>query len=223
MLTFLLSTHKQQYDYDVVKIDQASGLAEFPEPGDVKKYTFPFLVDPEIEVDHYSTQSAETDVPAKTNDIKTFWMPDKLCKVCYSCEEAFTMYRRKHHCRVCGQVFCHNCSNYSIQGSIINETGLVRACRLCYNRVEELKGVNGNQHLSRRITMEPELRASNITANNNNASSVTKDAYVTELQNRYCIINVILEHFSCPNVCILSLAVSTLIGLLLTWKILYCS
>jgi hypothetical protein len=35
---------------------------------------------------------------------KQFWMPDKLCKACYNCELPFTMLRRRHHCRFCGQV-----------------------------------------------------------------------------------------------------------------------
>ncbi|CAN0078455.1 unnamed protein product [Sphacelaria rigidula] len=35
-----------------------------------------------------------------------------MCKVCYECDTMFTMFRRRHHCRVCGQIFCHHCSNH---------------------------------------------------------------------------------------------------------------
>jgi hypothetical protein len=34
------------------------------------------------------------------------WMPDQLCKHCYACDTPFTVFRRRHHCRLCGQVFC---------------------------------------------------------------------------------------------------------------------
>jgi hypothetical protein len=48
---------------------------------------------------------------------KQFWMPDKLCKTCYHCEEIFTVYKRKHHCRMCGQVGLFACL-VSASGSI---------------------------------------------------------------------------------------------------------
>jgi hypothetical protein len=44
------------------------------------------------------------------------------------------MYRRRHHCRMCGQIFCNSCSSFSINGKIFNMVGLVRACRLCYEQ-----------------------------------------------------------------------------------------
>ena len=28
------------------------------------------------------------------------WMPDRLCKTCYSCDTPFTVFRRRHHFRV---------------------------------------------------------------------------------------------------------------------------
>jgi 1-phosphatidylinositol-3-phosphate 5-kinase len=48
---------------------------------------------------------------------KQHWMPDNLCKHCYSCEAPFTLIRRKHHCRVCGMIFCNVCSAYIVQVS----------------------------------------------------------------------------------------------------------
>jgi hypothetical protein len=33
---------------------------------------------------------------------KDYWMADDSCKKCYDCEATFTMLRRKHHCRICG-------------------------------------------------------------------------------------------------------------------------
>lgn len=61
------------------------------------------------------------------------WMPDRLCKTCYSCDLPFTFLRRRHHCRICGQVFCNACSSYFVpaapfqqnQGSLSAATALV--------------------------------------------------------------------------------------------------
>lgn len=60
---------------------------------------------------------------------------DKICKVCYACGEAFTMYRRRHHCRMCGQVFCNPCSSYYIDTNAVAATGLMRSCQLCYEQL----------------------------------------------------------------------------------------
>ncbi len=46
---------------------------------------------------------------------KSHWMPDQLCKNCYGCEEKFTVFRRRHHCRLCGQVFCSSCSSHFVE------------------------------------------------------------------------------------------------------------
>ncbi|CAO3597034.1 unnamed protein product [Absidia cylindrospora] len=63
---------------------------------------------------------------------KEFWMPDEQCKECYKCRKQFTMFRRKHHCRFCGQIFCSKCANHIIPGKAYNQKGQVRICNFCY-------------------------------------------------------------------------------------------
>jgi len=46
---------------------------------------------------------------------KEHWMPDSLCKNCCGCDAQFTVFRRRHHCRLCGQVFCNECSAYFVE------------------------------------------------------------------------------------------------------------
>jgi 1-phosphatidylinositol-3-phosphate 5-kinase len=69
------------------------------------------------------------------DESKQHWMPDQLCKQCYNCESTFTFYRRRHHCRLCGQVFCNVCSGYFIKKSGGNIT--LRSCRLCYEQLQQ--------------------------------------------------------------------------------------
>jgi len=50
-------------------------------------------------------------------------MPDSVSKQCYECGERFTTFRRRHHCRVCGQIFCSKCCSDQIPGKIMGCTG----------------------------------------------------------------------------------------------------
>lgn len=71
------------------------------------------------------------------------WMPDQLCKHCYSCDTPFTVFRRRHHCRLCGQVFCSSCSAYFVP-SQKKGTSTLRTCRMCYEQVTEKGGLLGD-------------------------------------------------------------------------------
>lgn len=100
------------------------------------------------------TPNSEADYrKAKPDSTQTqFWMPDRYCKVCYGCEEAFTMYRRRHHCRMCGQIFCNTCSSFYIEGAMFNTPGLVRACRLCYD--QQFERTESENRLARRKLLD---------------------------------------------------------------------
>lgn len=54
---------------------------------------------------------------------RKFWMPDANSKECYDCSAKFTAFRRKHHCRLCGQIFCSKCCNQAVPGKIIDCAG----------------------------------------------------------------------------------------------------
>lgn len=40
---------------------------------------------------------------------KTKWMQDDMVNNCTACETKFSWYYRKHHCRICQNIFCSNC------------------------------------------------------------------------------------------------------------------
>ena len=52
------------------------------------------------------------------------WIPDRLRSRCFKCAEPFTMGKRRHHCRICGEVVCDGCSPYRVRGK--------RTCSKCY-------------------------------------------------------------------------------------------
>jgi len=59
------------------------------------------------------------------------WIPDHECKTCAICELKWTTFNRRHHCRQCGSVICHNCSN---QKKTIQGQGKVRVCIKCFKK-----------------------------------------------------------------------------------------
>ncbi|UYV73174.1 PIKFYVE [Cordylochernes scorpioides] len=65
------------------------------------------------------------------SDFKQYWMPDSNCRECYECGDKFTAFRRRHHCRICGQIFCSRCCNQGIPGKIMGYLGDLRACTYC--------------------------------------------------------------------------------------------
>ncbi|TGZ81862.1 hypothetical protein EX30DRAFT_395248 [Ascodesmis nigricans] len=72
------------------------------------------------------------------NLTRDFWMKDELCKECFVCQATFTAWRRKHHCRLCGQIFCSKCTTL-ISGDKFGHQGSMRVCKPCLTVVNEYK------------------------------------------------------------------------------------
>ncbi|EKM61454.1 uncharacterized protein PHACADRAFT_190619 [Phanerochaete carnosa HHB-10118-sp] len=67
---------------------------------------------------------------------RDYWMDDELCKECYDCKSVFTAWRRKHHCRICGQVYCSRCASHIIKGHRFGQDGAIRVCNLCLDKLQ---------------------------------------------------------------------------------------
>ena len=44
-------------------------------------------------------------------EITPLWVPDSMSLFCSNCKSNFSLFRRRHHCRVCGRVFCKKCAS----------------------------------------------------------------------------------------------------------------
>lgn len=76
------------------------------------------------------------------------WMPDKTCSKCSECNSKFAAFNRRHHCRICGRLFCGKCCNQKIRGCIIGYTGVLRLCSHCFKKLDDkLWTSNENQRL----------------------------------------------------------------------------
>ncbi|XP_017082884.1 lateral signaling target protein 2 homolog [Drosophila eugracilis] len=93
----------------------------------------------------------ETQMPSSATASSTTlsppaWIPDGKAPRCMACQTPFTAFRRRHHCRNCGGVFCGVCSNASAPLPKYGLTKAVRVCRDCYVReVRTGLGVQGVQ------------------------------------------------------------------------------
>ncbi|KAF1990490.1 hypothetical protein K402DRAFT_460556 [Aulographum hederae CBS 113979] len=63
---------------------------------------------------------------------KEFWMRDENAKDCFYCGDTFSTFRRKHHCRTCGQIFDAKCTSL-VTGRPFGQAGNIRVCKPCEN------------------------------------------------------------------------------------------
>lgn len=91
-----------------------------------------------------------SDNPLKNGGIpKKYWMNDSFVSDCLNCFKPFSAFRRKHHCRFCGQIFCSECTifisytQYKQQrkekdgkkAEVKSYNDKLRVCKPCYSDV----------------------------------------------------------------------------------------
>eukprot|EP00457_Paulinella_chromatophora_P001199 gb/GEZN01001201.1/.p1 GENE.gb/GEZN01001201.1/~~gb/GEZN01001201.1/.p1 ORF type:complete len:969 (-),score=92.55 gb/GEZN01001201.1/:324-3152(-) len=65
-----------------------------------------------------------------------FWVPDHWSESCQGCGGQFNFFRRRHHCRVCGRLFCYLCSDkrHPVKDGGVPE----RLCDMCFQTRSKL-------------------------------------------------------------------------------------
>jgi len=70
------------------------------------------------------------------------WENDEKIGTCPKCSASFGLFKRKHHCRHCGKVFCDNCTKKEVKipnlGYVENP---VKVCDACNSIVSQSGGV----------------------------------------------------------------------------------
>ncbi|XP_022149699.1 1-phosphatidylinositol-3-phosphate 5-kinase FAB1B-like [Momordica charantia] len=113
------------------------------------------------------------------NVSRAFWMPDQSCRVCYDCDAQFTLINRRHHCRLCGRVFCAKCTANSILAPPGNprtpreDRERIRVCNYCYKQWNQ--GVAAPDHeirvLNQDICSSPSAASLSSTRSSGTADS----------------------------------------------------
>ncbi|XP_059640017.1 1-phosphatidylinositol-3-phosphate 5-kinase FAB1B isoform X2 [Cornus florida] len=94
---------------------------------------------------------------------RDFWMPDQSCRVCYECDSQFTLFNRRHHCRLCGRVFCAKCTSNWVPAPPTEpstpqeEWEKIRVCNYCFKQWEQslIPGDNDIQVTSLDLSTSP--------------------------------------------------------------------
>ncbi|XP_023810317.1 FYVE and coiled-coil domain-containing protein 1 [Oryzias latipes] len=61
-----------------------------------------------------------------------WWLVDNEATHCLGCQGQFTWWLRRHHCRLCGRIFCYYCSNYYVTPKHSGKKE--RCCKDCYTQ-----------------------------------------------------------------------------------------
>merc|ERR1712226_1543710 len=93
------------------------------------------------------------------------WVPDEDVTACMGCRDSFTLLRRRHHCRNCGQVYCGRCSSQSTPLPQYRLDRPVRVCNRCFVMI-------GNQNTTDVYSTSPRTPTDyNISSANPDSSS----------------------------------------------------
>ncbi|KAF9961949.1 1-phosphatidylinositol-3-phosphate 5-kinase [Mortierella alpina] len=68
---------------------------------------------------------------------RDYWMADENAKECFVCSASFFILRRKHHCRICGHIFCSKCASKIIPGAKLGYEGNLRVCNYCLDIMQQ--------------------------------------------------------------------------------------
>jgi hypothetical protein len=97
-------------------------------------FRFSWYQDNVIDVDEQEESGLNSNNNAGNN---SNWSLDKIINECTLCSKPFSMFKRRHHCRTCGLIFCKECSNNKrtiIKDDVSKD---VRMCKLCAKRWDE--------------------------------------------------------------------------------------
>ena len=69
--------------------------------------------------------------------VVSHWVEDATVKRCSKCNREFGVSLRRHHCRLCGRVFCWSCSDNRASLPDLGYSTPVRVCEKCFNTVRD--------------------------------------------------------------------------------------
>ncbi|XP_030001427.1 RUN and FYVE domain-containing protein 1 [Sphaeramia orbicularis] len=68
------------------------------------------------------------------------WLKDDEATQCKQCQKEFSISRRKHHCRNCGDIYCNSCSSNEL--ALPSYPRPVRVCDMCHSLLLQRSSTN---------------------------------------------------------------------------------
>jgi hypothetical protein len=95
-------------------------------------YEYPMIKFPIdlLDIDGCGFHPNENVYPIVSLDNLHVWKPDHLVNECMQCKAKFGLFNRKHHCRVCGGIFCGTCSTRKLV--TLGSGDPKRVCDTCF-------------------------------------------------------------------------------------------
>lgn len=122
---------------------------------------------------NYNSSPARSTTPKPNKDfepLQTHWKPNSATNTCESCRVTFNLFRRKHHCRRCGGIFCSKCllnySNLNILGHFEKPEYIKNT-----NHITSLLPIQSNETTETTVTLNSNRTNSTYTQNSNYISS----------------------------------------------------
>lgn len=94
----------------------------------------------------------------------TVWIPDSGVLNCKDCLQPFSFILRRHHCRICGNIFCYKCAAHflfippsfrkAITSEIIDDKKKQRLCNKCADKVKSFSKLQDKINIFRQIPID---------------------------------------------------------------------
>lgn len=68
--------------------------------------------------------------PSTLGKVQPYWIPDSVTNCCMQCNVKFSLIKRRHHCRACGQVLCSTCCSLKARLEYMRDVD-ARICVQC--------------------------------------------------------------------------------------------
>lgn len=101
----------------------------------------------------------ETEVRAMLSEVidrsSEKWKSDGEAEACPACKQKFTFMRRRHHCRICGEIYCDNCALYI---PVIGGEEPARCCDPCAEVLQKKREEELSEKKKKRESLSASLK-----------------------------------------------------------------
>ncbi|KAE9277870.1 hypothetical protein PF008_g28756 [Phytophthora fragariae] len=120
------------------------------------------------------------------------WVPDTASARCQICLAAFTLTRRRHHCRLCGHLVCANCSHdrtyLPFAGSTPSQHRLIkdgapqRTCSSCASTLRNMAGQDDSRVKRFTVAVSSARRRKSIASTTSISISASRSVVEVEVE-----------------------------------------